>query len=302
MLRCIRDIGRARRGRRMTPRLRSWLLMLPGIGWLTVFMIVPCLIVFFYSFFERGVYGGIDYIFGFQNFERAGEAVYRTIFLVSARIALEATAIAVILAYPAAYAISLAPRERQTRYLLLVMLPFWSNYLIRTYAWIVLLNREGLINHGLKGLGLISEPLPILYNEFAVVTGLVYNYLPFVILAIYASIQRMDPALREASEDLGASGWTTFRRVTLPLTLPGVAAGAVFVFVLSIGNFITPDLLGGGRLQMVGNLIYDQFLSARDWPFGAALSLILILVMMMLLFAQAVAVNRVREQGRRADA
>ncbi|HSF94283.1 MAG TPA: ABC transporter permease [Thermohalobaculum sp.] len=284
----------------MTPRLRSWLLMLPGIGWLTVFMIVPCLIVFFYSFFERGTYGGIDYIFGFQNFSRAAEPVYRTIFLTSARIALEATLIAVVVAYPAAYAISLAPKARQTRLLLLVMLPFWSNYLIRTYAWIVLLNREGLINRGLRGMGVIDEPLPILYNEFAVVTGLVYNYLPFVILAIYASIQRIDPSLREASEDLGAPGWRTFLRVTLPLTLPGVAAGAVFVFVLSIGNFITPDLLGGGRLQMVGNLIYDQFLSARDWPFGAAVSLVLIFIMMLLLFAQAAAVNRAQDHGRAA--
>ena len=284
----------------MTPRLRSWLLMLPGIGWLTVFMIVPCLIVFFYSFFERGTYGGIDYIFGFQNFSRAAEPVYRTIFLTSARIALEATLIAVVVAYPAAYAISLAPKARQTRLLLLVMLPFWSNYLIRTYAWIVLLNREGLINRGLRGMGVIDEPLPILYNEFAVVTGLVYNYLPFVILAIYASIQRIDPSLREASEDLGAPGWRTFLRVTLPLTLPGVAAGAVFVFILSIGNFITPDLLGGGRLQMVGNLIYDQFLSARDWPFGAAVSLVLIFIMMLLLFAQAAAVNRAQDHGRAA--
>lgn len=274
--------------------------MLPGIGWLTVFMIVPCLIVFFYSFFERGTYGGIDYIFGFQNFARAAEPVYRTIFLTSARIALEATVIAVVLAYPAAYAISLAPKSRQTRYLLLVMLPFWSNYLIRTYAWIVLLNREGLINRGLRGTGVIDEPLPILYNEFAVVIGLVYNYLPFVILAIYASIQRMDPSLREASEDLGAPGWRTFFRVTLPMTMPGVAAGAVFVFVLSIGNFITPDLLGGGRLQMVGNLIYDQFLSARDWPFGAALSLVLIFIMMLLLFAQAAAVNRAQAERRAA--
>ena len=122
------------------------------------------------------------------------------------------------------------------------MLPFWSNYLIRTYAWIVLLNREGLINKGLGSLGLIQEPLPLLYNEFAIVTGLVYNYLPFVVLAIYASISRLNPEVLEASEDLGASAPRTFWRVTLPLTLPGVAAGAVFVFVLSIGNFITPDL------------------------------------------------------------
>jgi spermidine/putrescine transport system permease protein len=279
----------------MTKRLGQILLILPAAGWLTVFMIVPCLIVFFLSFFERGTYGGIDYTFTLDNFARAGEPVYRSILLGSARIAAMATVIAVVVAYPAAYAISLAPRYRQTRYLLLVMLPFWSNYLIRTYAWIVLLNREGLINKALMGSGLIGEPLHILYNEFAVVAGLVYNYLPFVILAIYASLQRLNPEVREASEDLGAPAWMTFLRVTLPLTLPGVAAGAVFVFVLSIGNFVTPDLLGGGRIVMVGNLVYDQFLSARDWPFGAALSLALIFIMMVLLFLQAVAVNRAQQ-------
>jgi spermidine/putrescine transport system permease protein len=280
----------------MGVRLRTFLLIMPGVGWLTFFMIIPCLIIFFYSFFERGTYGGIVYNFTFENFQRAVEPVYFKVFLDSARIAGLTTIIALLLAYPAAYAISLAPRQRQNRYLFLVMLPFWSNYLIRTYAWIVLLNREGIINKGLSGIGLIDEPLPILYNEFAIVTGLVYNYLPFVILAIYASIQRLNPEIREASEDLGAPAWRTFCRVTLPLTLPGVAAGAVFVFVLSIGNFITPDLLGGGRLLMVCNLIYDQFLSARDWPFGAALSLALIMIMMGLLFAQAVAVNRGQQQ------
>ena len=285
----------------MGVRLRTFLLIMPGVGWLTFFMIIPCLIIFFYSFFERGTYGGIDYNFTLENFQRAVEPVYFKVFLDSARIASLTTIIALLLAYPAAYAISLAPRQRQNRYLFLVMLPFWSNYLIRTYAWIVLLNREGIINKGLSGIGLIDEPLPILYNEFAIVTGLVYNYLPFVILAIYASIQRLNPEIREASEDLGAPAWRTFCRVTLPLTLPGVAAGAVFVFVLSIGNFITPDLLGGGRLLMVGNLIYDQFLSARDWPFGAALSLALIMIMMGLLFAQAVAVNRGQQQRGEPD-
>jgi spermidine/putrescine transport system permease protein len=281
----------------MSARLRSFLLILPGVGWLTAFMIVPCLIVFAYSFFERGTYGGIVYEFGFANFVRAADPLYLRIFVNSARIAATATAIALLIAYPAAYAISLAPRDRQTRYLFLVMLPFWSNYLIRTYAWIVLLNREGIVNRGLAGLGLIDAPLAILYNEFAVVTGLVYNYLPFVILAIYSSLQRLNPEIREASEDLGAPAWKTFWRITLPLTAPGVAAGAVFVFVLSIGNFITPELLGGGRLQMVGTLIYDQFLSARDWPFGATLSLFLIMIMMALLFAQAAAVNRAQRKG-----
>jgi spermidine/putrescine transport system permease protein len=139
---------------------------------------------------------------------------------------------------------------------------------------------------------LINEPLHILYNEFAVILGLIYSYSPFVILAIYASLQRLDPSYAEASSDLGAGRWSTFFRITLPLTLPGVAAGGVFVFVLSIGNFVTPDLLGGGRMQMVGNLIYDQFLTARDWPFGATLSMILVAVMMILLFLQALAANR----------
>jgi spermidine/putrescine transport system permease protein len=129
-------------------------------------------------------------------------------------------------------------------------------------------------------------------NQFSVVLGLLYNYSPFVILAIYAALQRLDPSYAEASRDLGAGPWATFFRITLPLTLPGVAAGGVFVFVLSIGNFITPDLLGGGRVQMVGNLIYDQFLTARDWPFGATLSMILLAVMMMVLFLQALAANR----------
>ena len=282
----------------MQSRLKTLILLGPGLGWLAVFMVVPCGIIFVHAFFERGIYGGIDYSFTFVNFQRAVDPIYLKILLDSARIAGLATVIAVLLAYPAAYAITRAPRHRQIGYLVLVMLPFWSNYLVRTYAWIVMLNREGLINRGLRGLGLIEEPLPLLYNEFAIVTGLVYNYLPFVVLAIYASLSRLNPEVLEASEDLGAPAWRTFLRITLPLTLPGVAAGAVFVFVLSVGNFITPDLLGGGRLQMVGNLIYAQFLSARDWPFGATLSFFLIAVMMALLFTQAVLVNRAQGEGR----
>lgn len=273
------------------------LLIAPGLGWLALFMVIPCLLIFMLSFFERGTYGGIDYVFTLENFIRAADNLYLQILMDSVRIAGTTTIIALLLAYPTAYAISLAPKNKQTTLLFLVMLPFWSNYLIRTYAWIVLLNREGLINNSLEAIGVINEPLNILYNEFAVITGLVYNYLPFVVLAIYASISKLNPEIREASEDLGAPAWKTFFRITLPLTMPGVAAGAVFVFVLSVGNFITPDLLGGGRLQMVGNLIYDQFLSARDWPFGATLSFILIGIMMMLLFAQAVLINRGQKEG-----
>jgi spermidine/putrescine transport system permease protein len=279
----------------MHARLSSWLLMAPGLLWLAVLLAVPCLLVFATSFYERGIYGGVDWNAPtLENFARASETLYLSIFLDSARIAALATLAALLIGYPAAYAIAKAPERWQTPLLFFAVLPFWTNYLIRTYAWIVLLNREGLINNGLAAAGLINEPLPILYNDFAVVLGLTYNYAPFVILAIYSALQRLDPAYAEASRDLGAGAWVTFFRITLPLTAAGVAAGAVFVFVLSIGNFVTPDLLGGGKLQMVGNLIYDQFLSARDWPFGSALSAVLIALMMILLFLQAAMQRRMR--------
>jgi spermidine/putrescine transport system permease protein len=275
--------------------------MAPGLLWLGLLMVVPCLLIFVLIFFERGIYGGIDWNAAtLENIRRAFDPLYLSIFLDSALIAGLSTLIALLIGYPAAYAIARAPAERQTALLFLAMLPFWTNYLIRTYAWIVLLNPAGLVNSLLLQAGVIGEPLPLLYNKPAVVLGLVYSYTPFVILAIYSSLQRLDPSYAEASRDLGAGAATTFLRIILPLTAPGVAAGAVFVFVLSIGNFVTPDLLGGGKFQMVGNLIYDQFLSARDWPFGATLSALLIALMMILLFLQALATTRARGEDARA--
>jgi len=279
------------------------LLAAPAIGWLVAFMVGPCLLIFVYAFFERGLYGGIDYNFTTDNFARVVDPLYARIFLNSARIALTTTIIAILIAYPAAYAIAKAPRRWQPILLFFAVLPFWSNYLIRTYAWIVLLNREGLINNALRWFGYQGEPLSMLYSEGAVITGLVYNYLPFVILAIYSVLSRLNPELMEASRDLGAGAVRTFIRVTLPLTLPGVAAGGVFVFVLSIGNFVTPALLGGGRFQMIGNLVYDQFLTANDWPFGAALGMTLIAIMIALLMVQARATAHASgERGAREDA
>jgi spermidine/putrescine transport system permease protein len=275
-------------------KLSAWLLT-PGLGWLALFLVLPCLLVLVYSFVERGAYGGIEWTFTLENYQRAFDPLYLGILLKSAKIAALATLFAVLIGYPAAYAIARAPRHRQPVYLFLVMLPFWSNYLIRTYAWIVLLNREGLLNKLAATLGYSGEPISLLYTESSVVLGLVYNYIPFVILAIYSSLSRINGELWEASRDLGASGWMTFRRVILPLSVPGIAAGSVFVFVLSIGNFITADLLGGKQVQMVGNLIYSQFLTARDWPFGSALSFILIAIMLLLLFVQALLARRAAE-------
>ena len=279
------------------------LLAAPAIAWLVVFMVLPCALILVYAFFERGMFGGIEYNFTLDNFKRVVDPLYAKIFLNSARIALTATLFAIMIGYPAACAIARAPQRWQPILLFFAVLPFWSNYLIRTYAWIVLLNREGLFNNLLRWLGYTGEPLSMLYTEGAVITGLVYNYLPFVILAIYSTLSRLNPELMEASRDLGAGAIRTFVRVTLPLTLPGVAAGGVFVFVLSIGNFVTPALLGGGRFQMIGNLVYDQFLTANDWPFGAALGMALIAVMIVLLMIQARATSHASgERGGREDA
>ena len=280
---------------------RPNLLAAPAVAWLVAFMVAPCLLILGYAFFERGTWGGVVYTFTLENFARVVDPLYARIFLNSARIAATATVLAILIAYPAAYAISRAPKSRQAILLFFAVLPFWSNYLIRTYAWIVLLNREGLINTVLRWGGYEGEPLSMLYSEGAVIVGLVYNYLPFVILAIYSSLSRLDMSLVEASRDLGAGPVRTFLRVTLPLTLPGVAAGGVFVFVLSIGNFVTPALLGGGRFQMIGNLVYDQFLTASDWPFGAALGMILIAIMIVLLTLQARATSRASGTVREAQ-
>lgn len=268
------------------------ILLIPGLAWISIFLILPCILIISLSFFERGVYGGIDYNFNFENYSRVIEFTYLKILLNSSKIAFLSGFFAVLFGYPAAYFIYKAPAKYQIALLFLVMLPFWSNYLIRTYAWMVLLNNQGLINTILINLNIIREPLNILYTEFSVIIGLIYNYLPFVILSIYSSISKLDHNLIEASKDLGGNSIKTFFLITLPLTLPGVAAGFIFVFVLSIGNFITPDLLGGGKFLMIGNLIYDQFLSARDWPFGASLSFVLISIMLVLLFLQAVFVRK----------
>ncbi len=276
----------------------STALMAPALAWLTALMVVPCGLILALAFFRRGIYGGIEYTVTLENLALVFDPLYAGILLNSARIAGIVVIIACVLGYAAAYAITAMPRRRQPILLFLAVLPFWSSYLMRTYAWMVLLNREGLITQLARWAGYQGEMPQLLYTEGSVILGLVYSYLPFVILACYAPLSRLNPEIAEASHDLGASGWTTFRRVTLPLTLPGIAVGAVFVFVLSIGNFVTPALLGGGQFQMIGNVVYAQFLTANDWPFGAALSMVLIAIMMVLLLLQTIAIER----GQRVDA
>ena len=271
---------------------RSAFLLFPALAWLTAFMVVPCVLVLALGFFRRGTYGGVEYHFTLENIALVFDPLYAGIFLQSAWIAGLAACGAVIMGYAAAYAIAAMPKRLQPFFLFIAVLPFWSNYLVRTYAWIILLNREGLVVALLRFMGMEGEMPSLLYTKSAVVVGLLYNYLPFVILACYAPLSRFNAEIMEASRDLGASGWTTFRRITLPMSFAGIATGFVFVFVLSIGNFITPALLGGGQFQMIGNLIYAQFLTANDWPFGAALSMVLIAVMMGLLTVQTFITER----------
>lgn len=278
-------------------RRRVWLARLvllgPGTGYFLAFFLFPVGLLLLYSVFRRGPFGGVESVLTFDNYARLSDPIYLRVLLTSLRIALLSTGLALLLGYPLAYLIATAPPRRRVVLLFLVILPFWTSFLIRTYAWIVLLNPTGLINRllGAAGVG----PFPLLYNELAIVIGLTYAYLPLMVLPIYSSIERLGGAPTEAAGDLYASPWQTFRRVLLPLTMPGVVAGSIFVFVPSMGNFIVPELLGGGREVMVGNLIQQQFLQTRDWPFGAALAVALIAIMLVALAGQAVVLRR--EQG-----
>lgn len=263
------------------------LLLGPGFAYFVVLFIIPLGLIVSLAFFQRGRFGGVIYDATLANFERALEPVYVSVFIDSVVIAGITTLLALLLGYPTAWVIANLPRRWRVVALILVVLPFWTNFLIRTYAWIVLLNSEGIVNGALRGVGIIDEPLGLLYTDGAVVSGLLYAYLPLMILPLYSSIERLDPELREAAANLGATPIRTFLTVTLPLTLPGVLIGSIFVFVPSIGNFVIPELLGGGKTVMVGNLIRDQFLKARDWPFGAVLAIAVIVVLLGLLVLQS---------------
>jgi spermidine/putrescine transport system permease protein len=262
-------------------KLRTWFL-LPA--WLTLVLLfaVPFAIVGAYSLLTRGVYGGIVPPWTLESYRRLFDPLYLAILWRSFAMALAATALCLLLAFPAALFISRAGRHKNL-FLQLVMLPFWTSFLVRTYAWIFLLRDTGLFNTALQALGIVHGPLPLLYNDGAVLLGLVYGYLPFMVLPIYATLERLDPALVEAAADLGARPLSTVLRIVVPLSRPGIAAGSVLVFIPCLGAYLTPDLLGGGRTVMVGNLVQNQFTTARDWPFGAAVSIALMALVTLVL-------------------
>lgn len=250
------------------------------------FLFFPLIYLFVVSFAARSAYGTIKWVFGLSNYFTAFRPLYLAIYWRSFWIAALTTMFCVILGYVVAYKIALRVSGAwRSVLLILVVIPFWTSFLIRTYAWMLILSTEGLINRVLLGLHLIHSPLRLLYTSLAVFIGLVYGNLPFMILPLYSSLRKVDPAWLEAAHDLGAGRWRAFCRITLPLSKSGLAAGCVLVFISSVGAFITPDLLGGARTMMVGNLIQNQFAVARDQPFGSAVAFLLTFIVLAILLA-----------------
>jgi spermidine/putrescine transport system permease protein len=267
----------------------KWLISGPPLAYLLVFFAIPTLIMALASFREPGPYGGLAPLLSeadarvrltltTENYSRFfGNLLYAQLFLKSLLYALITALVCLLMAYPLALLIARSPKRHRDLLVLLVILPFWRNFLIRVYAWIIILGPQsvfvGALNAVIGALGL--DPVRVLYTPAAVVIGLVYVHLPFMVLPLYANLEKHDPALLDAAQDLGASAWERFWRVTFPLSLPGVYAGAALVFIPAFGMFAIPDLLGGTRGTMIGNVIKQQFLDSRDWPFGSVLSMVL---------------------------
>ncbi|WP_438017520.1 ABC transporter permease [Sorangium sp. So ce315] len=265
-------------GARRSPGVFGWLLLAPLLLWLLAFVVAPTAIMLVYSFCERDELGQVVFRLSLSSYARVLDATYLKILLNSIRYAAITTAICLVAGYPVAYFIGRAREGVRNKLLMLVMVPFWTSFLIRTYAWMSILKSEGLLNGLLLYLRIISAPLDIMYTPTAVVIGLVYSYLPFMILPIYGSVEKLDNALIEAAFDLGAGPVSAFSHVIVPLTRPGIMAGILLVFIPALGMFAITDLMGGARVPMIGNVIQNQFGQARDWPFGAALGMTLLLL------------------------
>lgn len=261
--------------------LRTWLFLAPAGAWFLCMLVLPLIVVFIYSFGERGAAGGYVPAFTFDNFLNLGSrwAAFKNTLILAPM----GTLICLLIAYPLAYFLALktSPRWR-TVLLILVIVPFWTSILIRSYAWIYLLGGQG-IPALLNSLGLGNPRL--INTPFAVLVGIVYGYLPLMVFPIYVALERLDKRLLEASSDLGSPPWRSFLQVTLPLSMPGVATGCMLVFILLMGEFLIPAMLGGGKVFFIGNALVDLFLQSRNWPFGSAVAVALVLVMLITVLA-----------------
>lgn len=277
-----------------SPR-RRWLLLSPALTILTLAAAGPLMIVVLYSFLTPGDYGGIVWKFStdawfnviaerdfFDDTVSFSDA-HLSIFWRSVKLSLMTTIVAFLVGFPTAYFIATRPEKQRNMWMLLIMVPFWTNLLIRTFAVMEIIRNEGVVNSALMGIGLIDAPIQMLFTDFAVTLGMFYVYLPLMVLPIYASMERMDFSLVEAAYDLYASRWRVLRKVIFPIVKPGVVAGSILVFIPSLGAYVTPRVLGGGKNLMMGNLIELQFGQGRNWPLGAALSITLLAIVMIAL-------------------
>jgi putrescine transport system permease protein len=275
--------------------MRRWLLISVPYLWLLIFFLVPFFIVFKISLsdiataippytplFDITDIGGFLSQLDFENYVFiAQDSLYVNAYFSALKIAGISTFFTLLVAYPIAYGMARAPREWQPTLVMLVILPFWTSFLIRVYAWIGILKKEGLLNMFLMNLGVISEPLTIMNTPLAVYIGIIYSYLPFMILPLYASLEKINPSLIEAAADLGSPPWKSFWQVTFPLSLPGVLAGCFLVFIPATGEFVIPDLLGGSDTLMIGKTLWGEFFSNRDWPVSSAVAVVLLLVLVV---------------------
>lgn len=252
-------------------------ILFPPYFWLVTFFLLPLIILFIYSFGHKGNYGGVVFDFTFNNYINIIDPLYFKMLIRSIWYAFISTVISLLIGYPMAYFISSSSDRMKSLLMFLIILPFWTNFLIRIFSWVIILGDNGIINKSLLFLGLIDQPLTLLYNEFSVIVGLIYGELPYMILPIIASLDKLDRTLLEASTDLGASKFKTFFKITFPLSIPGVVTGIIFVFIPALGQFVVPDILGSSSSFMIGNIITNQFLQVRDWPFGSAISMILMM-------------------------
>jgi spermidine/putrescine transport system permease protein len=268
-------------------RQLGWFWSLPGLIFLTIFAAFPVISMLFMSVLTAGRFGGVTTPFTLNNLVRATDQTFLKVIFTSILIATATALLSLLIGFPTALFISRLSRKWQIILIIAIILPYWTNFLVRTYAWLVLLNNEGIINKFLKNIGLIDQPIEMLYTPLAVIVGMTYLYLPLMILPIYAALEKVDKNLVEASVDLGSSAWKSLRTISIPLAMPGILIGLIFVFVPSMGNFVVPELLGGGKTVMIGNLVRDQFLKARDWPFGATFALILTIILVILISIQS---------------
>lgn len=287
-------------GAKTRPRHRlPPVLALPAIFWFVLFLVAPLFIIAATSFLARGPYGQIVYHWSGANYLRSMDWLYVRVYLNSLSLALLTTFSCLLIGYPMAYVMATLRSRFKAILLILVVIPFWTNFVVRAYALKLFLGEHGPLNWLLLYLGLLQEPFVFSNTNFAVWVGMVSNYLPFMVLPLYVSLEKFDFSLLEASRDLGATSFQTLTRILLPLTRPGIVTGCIFVFAPALGEFVIPDLLGGAKTMLIGNLVTEQFLKTRDWPFGAALSMILIAtVAICLVLYLKFANTRTQSEGR----